>query len=366
MGAKNLTGIRRVTRSGKLHWVIDFRFTDADGARQRFRRDPSAQLQAVALAEAKRFMARAHETGSPEEPVASAAIAKTAARALTFAAFVDGIFSEVFMPKYRPSTRGRYEDLLRQGIREHFGPLRLDAIDGMTFRGYAAKLQRRKVQLKGPLNFVRTILRAAHEAGELKDFPSLPKLIKQGKKLPDTFTEAELITVYAGAKGWLRTAIWLGGRAGLRMGEVLALEARDVDLATSRLFVRHAMSGNEVLPPKSGDERVVPLFPELAEVLRGAMKSKLPRARVIINERGRTPKRTAVLARFKVLLVKLGVEPRSFHSLRHSFVTQLIRRGASVEAVRLLAGHSSLKVTERYVHATADDLALAMAKLGGS
>ena len=35
-----------------------------------------------------------------------------------------------------------------------------------------------------------------------------------------------------------------------------------------------------------------------------------------------------------------------------------------MEAVRVLAGHSSLTVTERYVHATAADLEAAIAKLG--
>jgi site-specific recombinase XerD len=40
---------------------------------------------------------------------------------------------------------------------------------------------------------------------------------------------------------------------------------------------------------------------------------------------------------------KLGIREWSYHSLRHYFCTTLIRRGASVEAVRLLAGHSKLE-----------------------
>jgi site-specific recombinase XerD len=40
-----------------------------------------------------------------------------------------------------------------------------------------------------------------------------------------------------------------------------------------------------------------------------------------------------------------------------------VRHGASVEAVRMLAGHSKLDVTQRYVHANAADLAAAIAKL---
>lgn len=55
----------------------------------------------------------------------------------------------------------------------------------------------------------------------------------------------------------------------------------------------------------------------------------------------------------------------SFHALRHYFCSALVRHGASVEAVRLLAGHSRLEVTQRYVHATASDLRGAISKLFG-
>ncbi len=73
-----------------------------------------------------------------------------------------------------------------------------------------------------------------------------------------------------------------------------------------------------------------------------------------------------MLSALKRLEQKLGVREWSFHSLRHYFCSTLIRRGASVEAVRLLAGHSKLDVTQRYVHATADDLRAAIARLPGN
>jgi site-specific recombinase XerD len=50
--------------------------------------------------------------------------------------------------------------------------------------------------------------------------------------------------------------------------------------------------------------------------------------------------------------------------LRHYFCSTLIRRGASLEAVRVLAGHGSLSITGGYVHATGKDLEAAVARLG--
>lgn len=52
----------------------------------------------------------------------------------------------------------------------------------------------------------------------------------------------------------------------------------------------------------------------------------------------------------------------SFHRVRHFFCSTLITRGANLEAVRLLAGQSSLAVTQLYVHAQARDLAAAIGR----
>ena len=78
---------------------------------------------------------------------------------------------------------------------------------------------------------------------------------------------------------------------------------------------------------------------------------------------GSTPRRQQVLGALVRLLQRLKLPSWSFHQLRHFFCSTLVRRGASVEAVRLLAGHSKLDVTQRYVHAVAGDLQSAIARL---
>jgi integrase/recombinase XerD len=50
--------------------------------------------------------------------------------------------------------------------------------------------------------------------------------------------------------------------------------------------------------------------------------------------------------------------------LRHSFATQLIRDGGSVYTLKRILGHSDLKTTERYIHATSlEDMAAALGKM---
>jgi site-specific recombinase XerD len=53
------------------------------------------------------------------------------------------------------------------------------------------------------------------------------------------------------------------------------------------------------------------------------------------------------------------------HALRHFFCSTLVGLGANLEAVRLLAGHSKLTMTQRYVHATGAELAAAKRFGGG-
>jgi integrase len=234
-----------------------------------------------------------------------------------------------------------------------------------------------------------TILHAAVDVEVLEKAPTVPKLGKQGNKLPDAPADHEIRAMLTHARGWLRGAIALAAFAGLRVGEVLALEVGDVELNSreaavvgietgsgasavtsvaapiGRVCVRRALSEREVLPPKSGHEREVPLAPELRALLVPLLKDKLPHARVVLNREGRTPRRQHVLTALKNLLRRFGLRQRSFHSLRHYFCSKLVSGGASVEAVRLLAGHSDIAITQRYVHALGHDFEPAIAKLSG-
>ena len=356
MGVRS-DGVRKVVRGGKSHWIIDFRFRDREGREQRYRRDATAQSAGGARAEAERLKRFAAEMGSLE----------LRAAAPTFGNFVDTTFRRAYMPTHcRPATRERYEALFRQGVLDAFGARHLDGIGARDVRAYTADLAARRIQARNHLSLVRTVLRAAVEYGVIDKMPDLPPLPRQSRKLPDAPSDEDIAVLLANARGWLRVAVALSVYAGLRMGEARALAVRDVDFKRDVILVRHGLSADEVVAPKSGHERVVPLALELRVVLEEAVRLRLSQARIVVNERGETPRRQRVLGAFKRLEQTLGMREWSFHSLRHYFCSTLIRRGASVEAVRLLAGHSKLEVTQRYVHATAADLQAAIARLAGN
>lgn len=360
MGRKNITGVRKVTIGGKPRWFIDFRYTDKNGARARYKRVASVQNFAAAVAEAKRLMALAAETGSVEQ---EPAVLVPQSQTLTFDAFIEGPFEQQFMPSYRPATGVRYRALRQQAHLAEFRRLRLDEIDTGRIREYAAQIQKNGYQTKPYITFIRTVLRAAVESGHLNRLPEFPPgLMQSSKKLPDAPQRDEVTRMFR-ATGWLGLAIRLAALAGMRSGEVRALEVRDVDLEQHRILIRRACSEDVVMTPKNDQERVVPLVPELEAYLRDAMKDKLPRARLVVDEHGKTPRRQRLLHCFRLFLKREGIRHWTFHSLRHFFISELVRRGAGLEAVRLLAGHSKLEMTQRYAHANAADLRSAMAKL---
>lgn len=360
MGRKNITGVRKVTIGGKPRWFIDFRYTDKSGVRARYKRVASVQSFAAAVAEAKRLMALAAETGMVEQqPVVLVPRVQT----LTFGAFADGPFEKQFIPSYREATAVRYRALRQQPHLAAFRMLHLDEIDTGRIREYAAQIQRNGYQTKPYITFIRTVLRAAVESGHLDALPEFPAgLMQSSKKLPDAPTRADVERMLK-APGWLGLAIYLAAFAGLRSGEVRAIEAQDIDLEQHRILIRRACSEDVVMTPKNDQERVVPLVPELEAVLRVAIKNKLPRARIVVDENGKTPTRQRLMHRFRCFLEREGIRHWTFHSLRHAFISELVRRGAGLEAVRLLAGHSKLEMTQRYAHANAADLRSAMAKL---
>ncbi len=362
MGTRNVSGVRKVVRGGKPRWFIDFPYTDREGVRQRFRRQATVQNYAASLAEAARLMRRAAETGSVE--VEDEGTAPPVRVTMTYAAFVNGPFERLYLPTYRPATARRYRELHAQRVLAFFGKKALEEIGPGDFRAFAASLHTDGVQTKGPITLVRTVLRAALESGLIDRLPECPSgLVVTSRKVPDA-PSSEEVEAMLRASGWLGLAIALGAMAGLRMGEVRALEVRDIDFERQRILVRRAMSEEASLTPKSGHEREVPLAAGLELRLRDAVRDKLPRARVLLDDTGHTPVRQRVLSKLKQFLAKSGLKERSFHSLRHYFISELMKNGASAEAVRVLAGHSKLEMTQRYAHAATADLRAAIDRLG--
>lgn len=149
--------------------------------------------------------------------------------------------------------------------------------------------------------------------------------------------------------------------AGLRVSELVGMNDADVDLGGGVLHVRG----------KGRRERLAPL----GSYATGALKKWL-RARklavdephdglapVFVNRFGRRLTTRSVARMLEKYLRTTGLDQRtSPHTLRHSFATHLLDRGADVRSVQELLGHKSLVTTQIYTHLSTANLRAAYEK----
>jgi len=145
--------------------------------------------------------------------------------------------------------------------------------------------------------------------------------------------------------------------AGLRVSEVVGLSRGDLDLEAGILRVRG----------KGRRERLAPIGSYALRALRRwltvcrlhpceraghpAASGEYPAAPAFVNRFGRRLTTRSVARMLEKYLRQAGLDRRTTpHSLRHSFATHLLDRGADIRSVQELLGHKSLVTTQIYTH----------------
>jgi site-specific recombinase XerD len=271
----------------------------------------------------------------------------------------------------RPLTLAAYEDALKQ-FHEWMRVTQQDrAPDQVTARDVLAYLQYlRDVRGNGDsaVNRAVVVLRRFYRAivamgylepaaNPLAGFPSIKAV---PRKLPVALSSEQVGKLLAEPRP--DTVIGLRDRAllallygtGIRASECASLRCGHVDLIELTITVRG----------KGGHERVIPLNPELAEVLRTyaeARGSVLPTAPFFRSRFGRLLSRSSVYERVRTWgrRSRIGIA-LSPHRMRHTFATHLVRAGVGLVTIRDLLGHRLITSTQIYLHVTADDLRAAV------
>jgi integrase/recombinase XerC len=189
------------------------------------------------------------------------------------------------------------------------------------------------------------------------------------KALPRPLSAEQAGELAATAAGGAREP-WLGRRdtalflllygCGLRIGEALALDGRDLggDART--------LKGLRVLG-KGSKERVVPVLPVVAAALADYVAARPwpleTDGPLFVGARGGRLHPAVVQKQVRLLRGLLGLpESATPHALRHSFATHLLSGGADLRAIQELLGHASLSTTQTYTAVDGAGLARAYAK----
>ena len=180
---------------------------------------------------------------------------------------------------------------------------------------------------------------------------------KQPKRLPKLMTVDGVIRLLdsipvADAAGIRDRAILetlYGG--GLRVGELVGIDLADLDPETGLVRVRG----------KRKRERLCPVGPIALEWIgryRAVRTAKVVgEVALFLNQRGTRLTSRSVGRLLEAHLLRVGLDlTASPHTLRHSFATHLLDRGADLRSVQDLLGHRSLTTTQIYTHVTQERL----------
>ncbi len=154
---------------------------------------------------------------------------------------------------------------------------------------------------------------------------------------------------------------------GLRIGELLALRWKAIDLTAGTLRVIETVYDGHFDTPKTDrSARLIPLGAEAVALLKRLRQDQVdPNSLVFATRAGGPLNRHNLLRRdLKPACKRLEFGGITWHSLRHSHATMLDATGAPLGTVQALLGHSSSEITrEVYLHAIPDDQRKAVARV---
>jgi len=252
----------------------------------------------------------------------------------------------------------QFSQFLTEIAKTSFNP---SDVDGLLLRQYLLYLKQKSLQktsvarkiatLKAFFKFLVRMEINKHNPATLLRSPRLDK------KLPDFLTENEMtklidepdLSQLMGVRD--RAILEMLYSTGIRVSELVGLRVRDVDLASS---LAHILS-------KGKRERLVPMGSHAIKALenylyarQGQRQTIAPQAWLLFNRRGgRLTDRSIrrIIAGYS-RRIGMSLKKVSPHTLRHSFATHLLDRGADLRSVQELLGHQNIATTQIYTHVT--------------
>lgn len=163
----------------------------------------------------------------------------------------------------------------------------------------------------------------------------------------------------------IRDICIFGFYTGCRLNEIVSLRWCNVNLGGEMVTI-----GDSVFTTKTRKQRMIPMCEEIASLLSrrhdamqcvscdgNIMSIDEKNAFVFTNKSGSKVSKDYTSKRFKLACIKAGVDSGiHFHSLRHSFASNLVQNNVALYTVKELLGHGSIMTTQIYAHLNMDSL----------
>ena len=308
---------------------------------------------------------------------------------MKYGIWLDEWFCNYIRPSSKRKTCERYSEIIEKRLKVKLGEYELNELTPLILQRYITELIESgnmktgkglaANSVNGIITVIQNSLKLAYALGTIKEYAADKiRRPKTKEKEVTCFTLSEQKKIERAALAGKKTK-WLGIvvclYTGLRIGELLALEWKDVDFQKGVLTVsksRHEGKDENgryaqiVESPKTvSSRRCIPLPKQILCELR-MLKRKSRSLYVISNGESSIPVRSYQRS-FERLLKKLDIPHKGFHALRHTFATRALECGMDVKMLSELLGHKDPAVTlRRYVHSLMEQKKEMMNKVGNT
>ena len=292
-------------------------------------------------------------------------------------------------PSVKVRTYERYRLIIEQHIKDKIGGMELNDLSPLVLQSFITELLQcgNKKTGKGlsansvnaVISVIQGSLKTAHLLGFTKEYTADKlKRPKLKEKPVECFTLAEQKQIehaIQNGKKDKQYGIILCLYSGLRIGELMALQGElmalqwsDIDFAKGILTVskscHDSKDGLVIDEPKTAtSRRVIPLPKQLLPMMKALKRRSV--SPFVVSASGNSVSVRSYQRSFELLLKKLKISHKGFHSLRHTFATRAIECGMDVRTLSEILGHKNPTITlNRYAHSLMEHKADMMNRLG--
>ena len=210
-----------------------------------------------------------------------------------------------------------------------------------TLRSFYGFLLRRKVISLDPMAKIQA----------LKTSKKLPQYVEE-KPMEMLLSDVEFPDTFDGIRDKLVLELLYG--TGIRLSELTGLKTADVNLYDKTIMVLGKRNKHRIIPLTQPLFELIQQYNQLKE---SEFKGQADQTILIVSDKG-VPAYPVMIQRIvkRNLMLVTTLSTKSPHVLRHSFATHLLNRGADLNAIKDLLGHSSLAATQIYTHTSLEQL----------
>lgn len=273
----------------------------------------------------------------------------------------------------KKSTYCNYSNLLKNQIIPAIGEIKFNELNGEILQFFIYKAQGEnklsEKTTKDCLGIIKQIITDGQEEGIIPNFAFSKRKLKYKKQelignIKKVYTEEEyrkIIREILKNINNKKLGILLGLYTGMRIGELCALQFKDIDFKNKVINVTKTLQRTydptrDINPSEiqitstktSSSTRTIPITEEIVKILE---KMNTGNENYILTGKNKYTEPRTFRRSYQTFMKSIGIEPLKFHSLRHTFASMNIENGADIKTISEILGHSDIDTTLKvYTH----------------